>query len=231
MNKIQIEFFHDVICSFCFPMSYRMRQLQEQMDNIKIVHRSFALVKEVGDFDQMFGSRKAAKEEIIKHWAQANENDDLHRFNISGMEKANFLFPTSMKGLIACKAGYLTAGEDGYWDIFDALQQALFVKNVNIEDENIIEACVKEAGVDFEKWKQHFQDKGTKEAVEKDLTLAANYGINSVPCLIIDGKYRISGAQPLNRIIEAITKITELNENTEISAAACKLDGDKMDCN
>ncbi|HCW73424.1 MAG TPA: DsbA family protein, partial [Clostridiaceae bacterium] len=37
MNKITIEFFHDVICSFCFPMSYRMRQLQKLMPEIEIV--------------------------------------------------------------------------------------------------------------------------------------------------------------------------------------------------
>lgn len=46
MSKITIEFFHDVICSFCFPMSYRMRRLKEIMPDVEIVHRSFALVKE-----------------------------------------------------------------------------------------------------------------------------------------------------------------------------------------
>lgn len=36
MEKVKIEFFHDVICSFCFPMSYRMRQLVEQMEYVEI---------------------------------------------------------------------------------------------------------------------------------------------------------------------------------------------------
>lgn len=45
MNRIEIEFFHDVICSFCFPMSYRMRQLKEMMPDVTIKHRSFALVR------------------------------------------------------------------------------------------------------------------------------------------------------------------------------------------
>ena len=75
MNKVTIEFFHDVICSFCFPMSYRMRQLQKLMPEIQIVHRSYALVKLVSDFDLMFGSRTAAKEEIMSHWEHANHNE------------------------------------------------------------------------------------------------------------------------------------------------------------
>ena len=68
MNNIKVEFFHDVICSFCFPMSYRMRQLQMMMPDIEIVHRSFALVKSEHDFDRMFGSRDEAKSEILEHW-------------------------------------------------------------------------------------------------------------------------------------------------------------------
>lgn len=232
MEKVKIEFFHDVICSFCFPMSYRMRQLVEQMEYVEIIHRSFALVRDENDFDRMFGSRVAAKEEIIKHWAQANENDDLHRFNIAGMKEESFLFPTSMKGLIACKAGYLTAGEAGYWDVFDALQQGLFVQSKNIEDQAVIEACVKSTSIDFKRWKQYYMEVETKEMVENDLSLAAQYGINSVPCLIVEGKYKISGAQPLNKIIEAVERIGDLKkaEEKEMTGAACSLDGNKMNC-
>ena len=63
-KSIEIEFFHDTICSFCFPMSYRMRQLQEKMPHAQIFHRSFALVKKPEDFDDMFGSREAAMHEV-----------------------------------------------------------------------------------------------------------------------------------------------------------------------
>ena len=58
-------------------MSYRMRQLQKMMPEAQIVHRSYALVKSERDFDMMFGSRAAAKAEIMSHWEHANHNDDL----------------------------------------------------------------------------------------------------------------------------------------------------------
>ena len=103
MSKVVIEFFHDVICSFCFPMSYRMRQLQVMMPEVQIVHRSFALAKSERDFDVMFGSRAAAKAEIMSHWEHANQNDDLHRFNIAGMRQTDFPFPSSMKVLTLAK--------------------------------------------------------------------------------------------------------------------------------
>ncbi|BCJ93916.1 thioredoxin [Anaerocolumna cellulosilytica] len=201
------------------------------MPEVSIEHRSFALVKTVQDFNSMFGSRDKAKEEILSHWEHANENDDLHRFNISGMRKASFPFPSSMKALTACKAAYFTAGDTGYWDVFDSLQNALFVQNQDIEDEMVIFECIKKTDMDFEQWKQHYQNPQTLEAVEQDLPLAEGYGIHSVPCLIVNGKYKISGAQPLPQIIKAINNITEtLETKTETPGASCRLDNGKFQC-
>ncbi len=204
MNKITIEFFHDVICSFCFPMSYRMRQVQKLMPEVEIRHRSFALVRSEEEYKAMFGSRAAAKEEIVTHWEQANRIDDLHRFNIDGMKKTEFPFPTSMKPLRACKAAFLTAGDDAYWDVFDALQKAFFVDNRNIEDEEIIGECVKDCGLDLEVWKSHYNSDAALEAVEKELELAKSYEIRSVPCLVVNGTHPISGVLPLDQILHMI---------------------------
>ena len=206
MKSIEIEFFHDTICSFCFPMSYRMRRLKEKMPHVKILHRSFALAKRPEDFEFMFGSREAAKHEVLRHWEHANENDDLHRFNIEGMKKQNFLFPTSMNALYACKAAGFIAGESGYWDAFDALQYAFFVENRNIEDCNVIESAIKLFSFDFDSWKEHYLSEAAKEAVYADFSLANQYGIKSVPTLVVNKSQIISGAWPLDRVIELLEK-------------------------
>jgi len=230
MNKVTIEFFHDVICSFCFPMSYRMRQLQKLMPEVQIVHRSYALVKSVDDFDFMFGSRTIAKDEIMSHWEHANHNDDLHRFNISGMRQADFPFPTSMKGLLACKAAYFVAGDAGYWDVFDNLQNALFVENRNIEEDEIIEDCIRKSGIDFESWVQHYNSGETMDAVEKDLLLVRQYNIQGVPALIINGTQQIFGAQPLSKIIQVIEGITKVIDQPSGDGASCRLVDGKIVC-
>lgn len=211
-NNITIEFFHDVICSFCYPMSYRMRQLQDMMPEVEIIHRSFALVKSETDFNTMFGSRARAKEEIMRHWEHANFNDDQHRFNISGMKRADFPFPSSMKGLLASKAAGFTAGQSGYWDVFDALQHALFTENRNVEDQSVIDDCVRNSGIDFMTWQAHYLSDAAREAVERDLLLAQEYQISSIPTLIINGKHRVSGAQPLSRLTKAIREAAEIRE-------------------
>lgn len=227
---ITVEFFHDVICSFCFPMSYRMRQLQHMMPEVQIVHRSFALVKSERDFNAMFGSRAAAKAEILQHWEHANQNDDLHRFNIAGMRQADFLFPGSMKVLTACKAAYFTAGDAGYWDVFDALQNALFVQSLNIEDKAVIDDCVRQSGINFATWEKHNNSRETRDAVTDDLNLAERYWVRGVPCLIIDGKYQVSGAQPLKQIVAAIQNVAAQKENTPSVGASCRWEGGQIKC-
>lgn len=204
---IKIEFFHDTICSFCFPMSYRMRKLKEQMPEVKIIHRSFALAKEPQNLGQMFGTREKAKEEVLMHWQDANSNDDLHRFNIEGMKKTDFLFPYSLPALLACKAAYFIGGDDLYWDVFDRLQSALFVDNQNIEEITVIEKVIQSCHINLEDWRKYFYDAQTNQEVEKDIQLAERYGIHSVPCLIVNETHKISGAQPLEAIMQAVKSI------------------------
>lgn len=199
-----IEFFHDTICSFCFPMSYKMRQVSQALPEVQIVHRSFALVRQPEDFDYMFQSRQRAKEEVLHHWEQANLVDPLHRFNIEGMRKADFLFPISMPALKACKAAYFVAGDAGYWDLFDALQDSFFVRNLNIQEESVLAEGAKKAGLDVDAWQALLHTPKVEQAVQADLALAQRYGIHEVPTLVVNGKTIIRGALPQEQLLTAI---------------------------
>ncbi len=209
MKKITIEFFHDILCSYCFPMSFKMRKLVKENPDIEIVHRSFALISNLEDFKTMFGTREAAKEEIVSHWVHANQIDELHRLNIEGMKKQNFLFPISMPSLYAAKAAGFIGGQSAYWDLFDKLQHAFFVENKNVEKTEVIYECVEKTELDFNKWKEHFYSNRVKDAVYEDFKLVAKYNIEEVPTLVINGKYKISGAHPYEDLLKVINKTSE----------------------
>lgn len=213
---MKIEFVHDVICSFCFPMSDRMRKIDEKYPKVEVTHRSFALGWEAEQFESMFGSHEAVKPEVLGHWKQANENDDLKRFNIEGMKEQDFLFPTSKNALIAAKAAGILGGEQAYWEVFDALQHALFVENQDVSDIEVIETVIKNTTLNFTEWKKHFESKETEEAVLKDLDFVKNNGINSVPALIIEDKYLINGAQPQSVIENTLEEIAQ-KENLQLT--------------
>jgi len=190
-------------------MSARMRLVAKKYNNIEIIHRSFALGWEAEDFIRSFGSRKAVKPEVLSHWAHANENDDEHRFNIEGMRKTDFNFPLSKPGLLATKAAGIIGGDKMYWDVFDRIQNKLFVENKNIEDINVLEEAVKETTISFADWKAQFEKEETEKAVLTDLQLAQAYGVNSAPTLVINQKYAIAGALSQEQIEKALDKISK----------------------
>lgn len=236
---IKIEFFHDVICSFCFPMSARMRRIAENYNNIEINHRSFALGWEAEDFIRSFGSREAVKPEVLGHWAHANKNDDEHRFNIEGMRQSDFNFPISKPGLKAAKAAGLIGGDNMYWDVFDRIQNKLFVENKNIEDIAVLEEAVKETSISFADWKAQFEKDETEKAVLADLQLAQAYGVNSAPTLVINQKYAIAGAQSQEEIEKLLARISKnegipLNKLQTLKAddigGSCSIVDGKWEC-
>jgi len=206
---MKIEFYHDTICSFCFPMSNRMRKISEKYPEVDIEHRSFALGYEVEDFERSFGSHEAVKPEVLNHWEQANQNDDDHRFDIEGMKEKDFNFPHSKPGLKTAKAAGIIAGEEGYWEVFDAIQQGLFVENRNTADMNVLEDIVKSTSIDFDEWKKQVENAETEEAVLADFERANAFGLQGVPALVINEKYLISGAQPQTVIEQAIEQVKE----------------------
>lgn len=231
---MKIEFFHDVICSYCFPMSARMRAISEQYPGLEIVHRSFALTWRGEDYAEMYGSWDNALREIVPHWAGANENDEAHRFNIDGMLKAKFRFPTSRPGLIAAKAAGKAGGDAAYWAMFDALQKKLFVENQDLEDPAVVEEAAREVGLDLASWRAFRDDPATERAVLDDVQLAQRYGVNVVPALVIDQKYLLSGALAREDIEAALKRIAD-KEGERLEAApregaACTMTGGQWHC-
>lgn len=236
MTSLNVEFFHDVICSFCYPMSYRMRKITAEIPEINIIHRSFALAPTPKDLERMFGSHENAKKEIMSHWEHANANDTLHRFNIQGMKEEHFLFPTSMKPLRAAKAAFLVGGESQYWDVFDTLQKALFTDNLDINDETVIKETVEKTGIDYDMWCSFYESDTSLLEVENDFKVAKSYGIQSVPSLVIDGKYLINGALDEDYLIKILkNKLEEKSrvstlETLNVDGEACVFENDTWRC-
>lgn len=101
---------------------------------------------------------------------------------------------------------------------------------LNIEDVEIIEDCIRKCGIDFESWLKYYKSEEVKEAVEKDLLLVEQYDIQLVPTLVINGKQRVNGAQPLSQIIQVIEGIVKEKEQLSDEGASCRLVDGRMEC-
>jgi len=199
---MQVEFFHDVLCAWCFALSPRMRRLVAEFPEIEVIHRSFALASDADRLVEMFGSKEAAKREILNHWRNANENDDEHRIHTEDMALRTFDYPYSMPGLVACKSAELQGGQLAHWNMFDRIQKAHLVETQNIADFNVLLQCADEVGLDTERFKNDFESDATLDAIYQDSYRAKELGVNAVPSLLINGRKLLSGAHKYETLKE-----------------------------
>lgn len=211
MKDLRIEFFHDVLCAWCFALSPRLRKLVHEFPNVEVIHRSFALAPTRYSIAEMFGSKEAGKLEILKHWQAANRNDDAHRICTDDMACKTFDYPYSMPGLKACKAAELQGGQSTHWDMFDRIQKAHLTEAKNIADFDVLLDCAIDLALDKDRFVNDYHSEGVKQAIEADSLRARLAGVYAVPSLIVNEEKLFSGAQSYNTLKSFVQNLMEIN--------------------
>lgn len=205
---MEIEFFHDVLCAWCYALSPRLRRLTEEFPEIKVIHRSFPLAPEPNDIVQMFGSKEKGKRDILQHWKAANMNDDEHRINAELMEQREFDYPYSTPALLACKAAELQGGQAMHWDYFDKVQEAHLTLCRNIADFDVLTDIARELGLDVEKFSADLRDEQVKHLLRLDIDRALQLGVEATPTLVAnDGM--LTGAVPYDSLKRWYLKVRQ----------------------
>jgi len=210
--KIVVEFFHDVLCAWCYCLSPRMRRIVAKFPDVEVIHRCFALAPEPDSIVKIFGSKERGKKEIMQHWRAANMNDDEHRINAELMESRDFDYPYSMPGLKACKAAEIQKGQQGHWDMFDRIQKAHLTECRNIADTSVLVDCARDIGLEINRFINDMNSERINYRVWEDLKEANKLGIYAVPTLVINRKYILQGAINMNSLELIFEQLVEIGE-------------------
>lgn len=205
---MEIEFFHDVLCAWCYALSPRLRRLTEEFPDIQVIHRSFPLAPQPEDIVHMFGSKEKGKKDILKHWEAANMNDDEHRINADIMKQRDFDYPYSTPGLLACKAAELQGGQAMHWDYFDKAQEAHLTLCRNIADFDVLTDIARELSLDVEKFSADLRGEQVKYLLRLDIDRALELGVEATPTLVAnDGM--LTGAVPYDSLKRWYVKVRQ----------------------
>lgn len=184
--RMVVDFYHDVVCGWCFVISPRLRILSEELP-IVVRHRSFVLQDSRAEMIRRFGSMERAKEEILGHWEKCDEADGRQgRIDIEGMRRQAFEYPSGLAGTIACKAAEAQGGQAAHWNMFDAIQRAHLTDNLNIGDADVLMGIARAVGLEMERFEADFLSPSIRLQVEADRTHARALGVWSVPTLAIE---------------------------------------------
>lgn len=209
---MKIEVWSDYVCPFCYIGKRTLEQALERSgyaSQAEITFKAYEL-----DAQAPVDSDKLAYEHLAEKMGQSLEQAkqmtagvaehakalDLH-YDVENMPHANTF---SAHRLV--KWAETQGGEHRMTEL---LMHHYFEKAHNISNAETLLAIVEKAGLDREQAAAVLTSDQFQSEVEKDIQEAQQIGVQGVPFFVVNRKYAISGAQPLEAFIEALEQIGE----------------------
>lgn len=209
---VHIDVWTDFVCPFCFLIVSTLGKLQEDYD-VGIRWRAF-LLRPPGT-PPISSERRGMIEAEHKHVQQLARTQyglELHPGPIG---------INTLSAHIAVKYAEAYAKGDSF---HFAVMKSYWQEARPINDKEVLKIIAAQIGLNGEGLATAWKDSTFAAAVGADIKLAATYGIHSVPTLLFDEKYLVTGAQPyqvLKRVMDKIQK-EESSNNTKNSGGTSK---------
>jgi predicted DsbA family dithiol-disulfide isomerase len=204
---MRIEIWSDVVCPWCYIGKRRLEAALAEFphaDQVEVVWRSFQLDPSAPDTPvetvaehlgrKYGGGADGGRQMIDRVEAVAAEEGMIWRHHESlrvGTVDAHRLLHA---------AGELRG------DLKEALLRAYFVEAANVADHETLTRIATEVGLDEVTVKEVLTSDRYADEVEADLRQAVSYGATGVPFFVIDQKYGISGAQPVDTFRQVLDR-------------------------
>lgn len=229
---MKIEIWSDVMCPFCYIGKNNFEQALAKLpfkDEVEVEWKSFQLdptldPKETKNTIEYFKEKKgfpeAQAQQMIGQVAQMGKGAGID-FNF---EKALITNTFSAHKLLHLAKKHNKANE-----MEEALFIAHFIDGKNVGDLDTLVSLAETLGIDKEEAKQAVISEEFDYEINQDILEARNNGVSGVPFFILNGKYAVSGAQPVELFENALQQtynetVTPL-KNLSDSGASCDTDG------
>lgn len=104
-------------------------------------------------------------------------------------------------------------------DMVRRLHEAHFAEGKAVDDLDVLVSLAEAAGLDGAATRESLEAGTYKPQVEADIADANRLGITSVPFFVLAGKYGIAGAQPVEVMADALSKVADELRAEEEAAA------------
>lgn len=205
---MQIEIYSDVVCPWCYIGERRLAAALAQRPDLEVtLHwRPFQLRPEMPaqgvPWEQFkvekFGG-KAQAEQIFARVSAAGAPD--------GVDFQWDAISSTPNTLDAHRLILWAAAQGAEWEMAERLFAAYFTEGRNLNDHDQLAALAEEVGLDAEAARAFLASDKLRAAVEGSQTRAAQLGIQGVPFYVINERYGISGAQPVEAFVQALDQL------------------------
>ena len=205
---MQIEIWSDVVCPWCYIGKRRLEKALAgfaHADEVEVVYRSFQLdpsapVVPTETVAESLGRKygggpEAGRQMIDRVEAVAAEEGLLFRHHQA----------LRVNTVDAHRLLHLALVEGKQAELKEALLSAYFIETENVADHDTLTRIATGAGLGEARVRDVLESAEFADEVEADIRQAAAFGANGVPFFVVDRKYGISGAQP----VEVFTQTLE----------------------
>ncbi|MFG1817492.1 DsbA family protein [Kribbella sp. NPDC049174] len=238
---MRIDVWSDVVCPWCYIGKRRLEQaLAENDDQAEIVWHSFQLdPSATNDDPRDLPTRLGEKYGRGREWGvQAN----AHVTEIAAelgldyhLDQAKSANTVDAHRLLHLARELVDAGQvpaDTQDRLKERLLKAYFTDGLPVGDHATLAGLAEETGLPSDRVAEVLASTTYTEEVAADQAQALAYGANGVPFFVIDEKYGVSGAQPVEVFREALRRanadrkpVTLITSPGATDDAACGPDG------
>lgn len=209
---VKIEVWSDFVCPFCYIGKRRLEQAFEQFphrEDVEVVFRSFELDPNAKKETPLTIHEIIANKYGISIEEAKRANADIGRqaeavgltFRFETMKPTN-TFDAHRLAHYAKEKGKLN-------EMVERLFYAYFTESKRISDRDVLLTLAEAAGLDRAEAEEVLNSGRYTEEVRRDEEEAAALGVRGVPFFVLNGKYAISGAQPVDVFRRALEKVWE----------------------
>ncbi|MEP0072523.1 MAG: DsbA family oxidoreductase [Marinomonas sp.] len=216
-NSLDIQFVSDIMCPWCVVglgnLNKAIAELGDKT-NINITFQPFELNPTMPAEGQGF------QEHIIEKYGITKEQSDQNRAAIQERGKEldfdfNFNDESRMRNSFDAHRLLHWANLEGKQaELKAALFKAHFTHNQDVSDYVVLSKIAASVNLDPSAAKGVLESGQYKEEVKKLEQFWQQNGINSVPTVVINNKYAITGGQPAESFKQALEEILESERNT-----------------
>ena len=206
---MQVEIWSDVVCPWCYLGKRRFEQALEgfeHRDEVEVVFRSFELdptitpgttEATVDMLARKYGMSLAQAHDAQRQMEQRAAGDGLE-FRMDGLRSGNTRDAHRLLHL---------AKEHGKEpELVERLHRAYFTEQTSVFDADTLADLAVEVGLDRADAEKVLATDAYADAVEADERTARELGATGVPFFVIDRRYGVSGAQPVDVLRQALER-------------------------
>jgi predicted DsbA family dithiol-disulfide isomerase len=231
MTELRVDVWSDIACPWCYVGKRRLeRALTEFPHEVQVVWHAFELdpaapkerdptVSHVERIAKKYGLTVARAQRATDQLVEAGRGEGIS-FDFTHIRSGNTFD--------AHRVVHLAQQRGAQGAVKERFLRAYFEEGALMSDHGTLLRLAVEAGLDESEVADVLASDAYAEAVRADEADAHAVGIDGVPCFVMDGRFAVSGAQPPQVLLSALTHaFSEKAAGTEEfdEGAACGPDG------